>query len=284
MKSERPVEGKIKRALDIATFVGRFDRSSSGLGLHALDSYSFVHALETITMSTTSSAAEIHGILFDFGGTLDGDGLHWLDRFCALYSRFGLALEREAIRAGFDAAEAEALRDVAMRTARLDEMVQRHVRFQFAQLGIDKAETEQNVVDEFVGQVRSAAATNAGLLRDLKDRGLRLGVISNGCGNTAVLCDELGYSPHLAFVLDSQSVGLSKPDPRFFSRAAEEMGVDPPHVLMVGDSLERDIRPAKQIGMQTAWLVADKTRADRAADFQLKRLADLRAILGSSHG
>lgn len=222
---------------------------------------------------------QLDGILFDFGGTLDGDGLHWLDRFCALYSRFGLELQREAIRAGFDAAEAEALRDEAMRTARLDEMVQRHVRFQFANLGIENPETEAKLVAEFVADVRAAANANARLLHDLAEHGLRLGVVSNGCGNTAVLCDELGYSAHLALVLDSQRIGLSKPDPRFFRRAAEEIGLEPNRLLMVGDSLERDIRPAKRIGMHTAWLNPSKSASDAAADFQLRRLAELRDVV-----
>lgn len=225
---------------------------------------------------------QIDGILFDFGGTLDGDGLHWLDRFCSLYSRFGFELEREAIRAGFDAAEAEALRDEAMQNARLDEMVQRHVRFQFANLGIDNAETERSLVAEFVSQVRAAANANATLLRDLADHGLRLGVVSNGCGNTSVLCDELGYSAHLAVILDSQRIGLSKPDPRFFARAAERIGIEPALLLMVGDSLERDIRPARQIGMQTAWLNPGKPTRKSAADYQLRRLGELRDIVLTS--
>jgi HAD superfamily hydrolase (TIGR01509 family) len=225
---------------------------------------------------------EIDGILFDFGGTLDGDGLHWLDRFCELYSRFGLAVKREAIRAGFDAAEADALRDETMRTARLDEMVQRHVRFQFANLRIQDAEKEREIAAEFAADVRAAAIANATLLRELAAHQLRLGVVSNGCGNTAVLCEELGYSPHLAVVLDSQRVGLSKPDPRFFGRAAEEIGIEPTRLLMVGDSLERDIRPAKKIGMQTAWLNPNSRATDAATDFQLSRLTELRDLVFAS--
>lgn len=225
---------------------------------------------------------QIDGILFDFGGTLDGDGLHWLDRFCALYSRFGLELKREAIRAGFDAAEAEALRERAMRAARLDEMVQRHVRFQFANLGVENRDTERQLAAEFAAQVRAAATANARLLRELVEHGLRLGVISNGCGNTAVLCEELGYAPYLSVVLDSQSAGLSKPDPRFFLRAADEMRIAASRLLMVGDSLDRDMRPAKKIGMQTAWLNPSASKSDRTVDFPLRRLAELRDLVLTS--
>ncbi len=44
-------------------------------------------------------------ILFDMGGTLDGDGLHWLDRFVASYAEEGLVLGRDTIRAAFDEAD-----------------------------------------------------------------------------------------------------------------------------------------------------------------------------------
>jgi hypothetical protein len=52
----------------------------------------------------------IRAILFDMGGTLDGDGLHWLDRFAALCGR-GVALPRETLRAAFDEAERRAAVD-----------------------------------------------------------------------------------------------------------------------------------------------------------------------------
>ena len=225
---------------------------------------------------------QIDGILFDFGGTLDGDGVHWLDRFCALYPRFGISLEREPVRTAFDFAEAEAARDTAMQTAGLREMIDRHVRWQFAKLAIDNPAARCALAAEFAENVRVAAYANATLLHDLAQHGLRLGVISNGCGNTAVLCDELGYGPYLTIVLDSKRVGLSKPDLRFFARAAEEMVLQPGRLLMVGDSLERDIRPAKQIGMHTAWLNPNRSISDSAADFRLSRLAELRdLVLGS---
>ena len=32
----------------------------------------------------------ISAFLFDFGGTLDADGLHWLDRFYTIYQDIGL--------------------------------------------------------------------------------------------------------------------------------------------------------------------------------------------------
>ena len=97
-----------------------------------------------------------------------------------------------------------------------------------------------------------------------------------------VLCDDLGYRPWLSLIVDSRRVGLSKPDPAIYLLAASELGVAPSAIMMVGDSFERDVRPAKSIGMKTAWLqgVAGRTCPDASAvDVVLKVLGDLPAAL-----
>jgi putative hydrolase of the HAD superfamily len=218
----------------------------------------------------------VDAVLFDFGGTLDSDGKNWLDRFYELYEA---ELPRDAIRRAFDFAEAEALRDKTMCSAGLDEMLRRHVGSQLTDLGLNDPALQQKIGGEFAAAIREIAARNVSLLADVAAAGLRLGVISNGCGNTAVLCDELGFAPFLSIVLDSQLVGMSKPDPAFFGAAADQLQVAPASVLMVGDSLGRDIRPAKQIGMQTAWLAANAGAKDPAADYRIGTLAELRDIL-----
>src|SRR5450755_2676387 len=61
--------------------------------------------------SVIASFVMIRAILFDMGGTLDGDGLHWLDRFAGLYQKFGASFPREKVRAAFDEAERRSLSD-----------------------------------------------------------------------------------------------------------------------------------------------------------------------------
>jgi putative hydrolase of the HAD superfamily len=127
-----------------------------------------------------------------------------------------------------------------------------------------------------------SAADNVRLLADLSARGLRLGVVSNGCGNVDVLCAELGYAPYLSVVVDSRRAGLYKPDPAIFIYAAAKMERRPSNVMMVGDSFDRDVRPAKSIGMMTAWLEgpAPRTCPDPSlADVRLRHLAELPGML-----
>src|SRR5436190_10446082 len=195
----------------------------------------------------------IRAVLFDMGGTLDGDAGHWLDRFAALYADVGLSLPRERVRSAFDDAERRAAVDDVIATANLNVMVDRHVAWQLAYLAADP-EVRQAIVDRFVAPVRAAAVDNVRMLAELSARGLKLGVVSNGCGNVDVLCADLGYAPYLSAIVDSRRVGLYKPDPAIFIFAAARIGVPAATTMMVGDSFDRDIRPAKSAGMTTAWL------------------------------
>ena len=226
----------------------------------------------------------IRAILFDMGGTLDGDGLHWLERFLALYREFGVNLPRESIRRAFDEAERLSATDETIASAGFREMIELHVKWQLAHLGLANPQLQQHLVDGFNDPVRKAVAANERLLAELREHGFELGVVSNGCGNVEKLCADFGYSPFFSLIVDSRCVGICKPDPAIYIYAAEKLGRAPAEILMVGDSFERDIVPAKKIGMKTAWLHAgalERCPDPSLVDLPLRRLADLPNVLSS---
>jgi putative hydrolase of the HAD superfamily len=227
----------------------------------------------------------IRTILFDMGGTLDGDGVHWLERFLALYQSFGVKLPRETIRDAFDVAERKSARDEAIASSNLEEMIELHVKWQLAHLELNNPALERHLVEGFIAPVRNAAAGNALLLATLVERGFELGVVSNGCGNVEKLCANFGYTPFLSLVVDSRCVGLFKPDPAIYLHAVEKLARVPAAILMVGDSFERDVVPAKKAGLKTAWLEGPSPRPcpdPSLVDLHLHRLADLPAALSTA--
>jgi putative hydrolase of the HAD superfamily len=241
--------------------------------------------LQPLAPSRSSQPAAVQSpalgaVLFDMGGTLDGDGLHWLDRFAAAYRAAGVALPFERLRAAFDEAERRAATDEQIATAGLHAMLQRHVSWQLAHLALTDERLANRIVDLFERPVREMATRNAALLSVLNGRGLRVGVVSNGCGNVDALCQDLGYAPALSVVIDSRRAGVAKPDPRIYTMAAEALALPPSAIMMVGDSFDRDIVPAKAIGMQTAWLHGGRDCPDRTRiDVTLESIADLPAAL-----
>ncbi|MGN1252333.1 MAG: HAD family hydrolase, partial [Muribaculaceae bacterium] len=55
-------------------------------------------------------------------------------------------------------------------------------------------------------------------------------------------------------VIESAVVGVRKPDPAIFMLGVVALGLKPEEVLVVGDSLRKDILPARSIGCHTAWI------------------------------
>jgi HAD superfamily hydrolase (TIGR01549 family) len=90
----------------------------------------------------------------------------------------------------------------------------------------------------------------------LKNRGYRLGVISNAGDDADVqnLIDKAGVRSFLDFILTSAAYGIRKPDPKIFHIALEQWGFLPQEVAMVGDTLGADVLGGKNAGLFTIWI------------------------------
>lgn len=100
----------------------------------------------------------------------------------------------------------------------------------------------------------------AELLRLLRARGVRLGIVTNGETDFQWRhIVALGLDAMVDAMLISQAEGLRKPDAALFHRAAERLGVTPDQCLFVGDNPQADILGAHGAGMQTAWLKGEQT-------------------------
>lgn len=215
------------------------------------------------------------GILFDYGGTLDGPGSHWLDRFVGFYRDAGVPLPIERLKPAFYAADDAAYADPAVRRMSLAELMDYHVAVQHRHLGIDDAALHRRLADAFVADTEAALAASREVVARLATR-CRIGVVSNFYGNVEVILAAAGFAPLLTVVADSTHVGAMKPDRRIFDYALAALGTAPAATLHVGDSLERDVRAAKALGLQTAWLVPQGRRqSDPAADMVISDLEEL---------
>jgi len=67
-----------------------------------------------------------------------------------------------------------------------------------------------------------------------------------------------------------------------FEMALRMLGLPSDQVLFVGDSLERDILPARSLGMQTLWMKGPKPRIPPDLDFEplwISSLLQIEAVL-----
>lgn len=195
----------------------------------------------------------LRALLFDYGGTLDAPGMPWVERFLDIYQLEGLAESTDRIRAAFGHATRCAYADSSVATFGLEQTVAFHVDRQLEFLEHPEGGLATAVTARFVRAARADLARSRDVLGRLHAR-FTLGVISNFYGNVHILLEEAGIAPLLSAIVDSNRVGVSKPDPAIFRLALERLDCSPDDAMYVGDSFEKDIAGAHVAGLQTAWL------------------------------
>lgn len=91
-------------------------------------------------------------------------------------------------------------------------------------------------------------------LQMLRDRGWRVGVVTNGAPTQATKFAAAKLTEILDGWVISEVVGLRKPDPGIFAAAARACGATLDGGWMVGDSPEADIAGAVNCGLRSIWI------------------------------
>jgi putative hydrolase of the HAD superfamily len=99
----------------------------------------------------------------------------------------------------------------------------------------------------------------------LADRGVRLGIITNGEEHFQLpKLERMGLADRFEHVIASGALGITKPDRRIFEFACEKFGVPVSDALYVGDRLATDAVGARDAGLRGVWLVRDGAASDDA--------------------
>jgi HAD superfamily hydrolase (TIGR01509 family) len=220
-------------------------------------------------------------VLFDFGGTIDTNGVHWSERFWEYYQRFGVKVAKKDFEKAFVQADVEILKNNLSR-ATFKKILELQLSSQFDILNLHQEQTLlQSLMSECYSDTRSVVEGAKLLLTDAKKR-YKLALVSNFYGNLDVVCKEFGLDKIFDVRIDSEIVGVRKPDPKIFGLALEQLAVKPDQSYVVGDSYDRDIVPGKQLGCKTIWLKGkswkEELRTD-AADSIISSFEGLRNIL-----
>ena len=97
-------------------------------------------------------------------------------------------------------------------------------------------------------------------LEELRRRGHKLGMISACTEDVPEVWERTPFATLFDSTVFSCSVGFSKPDPRIYARAAEELGVEPGDCLFVGDGANDELPGAERAGMTAVQLRAPGER------------------------
>jgi REG-2-like HAD superfamily hydrolase len=83
----------------------------------------------------------------------------------------------------------------------------------------------------------------------LRERGLKVGAVSNWVWQLPELMHSLELVSQFDFIAASARVGFEKPHPRIFRYALEQAGVKPGEAIHVGDHVDADVAGAQNVGI-----------------------------------
>ena len=101
------------------------------------------------------------------------------------------------------------------------------------------------------------------VLSTLKQKGYKIGLISDCSPNTIKLWQKTSLKPFFEVTIFSSAVGLKKPDPQIYQMATEQLKVKPEDCLYIGDSSSRELTGALKVGMHPVWIcIPEETDED----------------------
>ncbi|QHS54489.1 noncanonical pyrimidine nucleotidase, YjjG family [Mucilaginibacter sp. 14171R-50] len=107
-----------------------------------------------------------------------------------------------------------------------------------------------------------------------------LHLISNGFKEaTEMKVAGTDLAPYFKNIIISEVVGVNKPDPEIFKHAIELAGATIPESVMIGDSIEADIRGAMGVGMDAIYFNPFNLEKPADVAVQISHLKELTLLL-----
>ena len=119
-------------------------------------------------------------------------------------------------------------------------------------------------------------------LSELQTNGYKLGIISNLRRDMSQLCQRLGFTPYLDFVISSEKVGAEKPGAPIFQAALERATVDADEAVHVGDQHRSDVLGAKAVGIHAVLIDRGGWHSDVNDCTKIASLSELVAVLADA--
>lgn len=231
------------------------------------------------------------GVIFDYGGTIDSGGDHWSEVIWEAWQEAGIPCGKLEFREAYVWAERELAKtrhilpehnfhDLLLIKMRLEitHWLEQSGRAADPQYGSRTVDTWVETTAAYCyASARKWVEKSRPTLERLHAK-YPMVLVSNFYGNVETVLADFDLGKYFRKVIESAVVGVRKPDPAIFRLGVEALGLQPGEVLVVGDSLTKDILPAESIGCRTAWLKGKGWTAEedmRDHPSRISALADL---------
>ena len=168
----------------------------------------------------------IKGVIFDYGGTIDTNSVHWAEVLWAAYVKMEIPVEKQDFRDAYVYGERAMAKNLLVKpTDNFHQVLRIKTHLQINRL----VELELLKADKLV-------------------------LVSNFYGNIETILKDFQLDSFFSSIVESHVVGVRKPDPAIYQLGVDAMGFRPEEIVVIGDSYSKDMVPAKKVGCKAVWL------------------------------
>ncbi|MDR1454222.1 MAG: HAD family hydrolase [Tannerella sp.] len=233
----------------------------------------------------------IRGIVFDYGGTVDSNGVHWSEVLWQAYCSEQVPVTKESFREAYVYGERTLGKHPLIRPHHtFPDMLRLKADLQIEWLrerGLLTAERATPQLKQAVAAFGYACARRSveaarPVIATLSAM-YPLALVTNFYGNMASVLKDFELDAFFPLIIESAVCGVRKPDPQIFRLGLEALHLSAGEVVVIGDSYGKDILPAASLGCQTVWLKNTGWQAytgDETADAIISGFEELKTIFG----
>lgn len=200
----------------------------------------------------------VKGVLIDYGGTIDTNGLHWGAVLWNSYQKHQINVDKAAFSQAYSFGERSlAINPIIEPEHSFYDTLYLKIEQQFKFLKDNGYHVEDSLIASLATDCNHFAQTTVNnakpVLKDLaKDYPLIL--VSNFYGNIHKVLSVFGIDHYFRHVIESAVVGIRKPNPQIYKLGVDFLGFAPEECVVIGDSFPKDIVPAKELGCKAIWI------------------------------
>lgn len=226
-------------------------------------------------MNTKTDFTDIKALVFDYGGTLDTHARHWAHVLWDGFREAGIPVDKERFREAYVHGERTLARTpIVLPEDDFHALLLKKINIEtlfLVETGAWKTDEQtrrakvEAAADFCYNYARRTVTTNLALLRRLGKR-FPMVLVSNFYGNIGTILRDFGLDACFGKVIESAVVGVRKPDPAIFRLGVEATGCKAGETLVIGDSYDKDVLPAREAGCRTVWFKGEGWTEGRPED------------------
>ena len=226
----------------------------------------------------------LKGYIFDYGGTLDTGGQHWGKVIWHAYEHLQVPVSEADFRDAYVHAERTLGKNpIIQPDFTFYKTLETKIRLQLEYLQTSYITPLTSYIIPLTSYLYEATVAETSKSREVLlslKKQYPMVLVSNFYGNIATVLKEFKLDGIFDTIIESAVVGVRKPDPQIFTLGVEALGMQPDEVLVVGDSMDKDIIPASKAGCHTVWFKGEGWTNDPVDESPAgKVITDLTQIL-----